>query len=130
MTHTSEPIYDYAIFKGEDLAFNDGWLVEWINSVDEAEEFLEEEEDAQTYELFKVDESHYFKCFFIFNDQTNYDDVDSYMELDFISMEHDELYQDNNNGDGHHQWIKSEEWKNGELINTVIHTTKDGNWIV
>jgi hypothetical protein len=130
MTNPSELIYDYAIFKGEELTFSDGWLVEWTNSVEEAEQFLEEEEDAETYELFTVDKSHYFKCFFIYNDMNDYDDVENYMEMDFVSMEHAELYQDINNGDGHHQWIKSEEWKDGELVNTIIHSDKDGNYLV
>ena len=119
--------FDYFIFKGgEDAPFEE-CIDDSVNSSEEAEEYLEEN-SYESMEGFKVSNQDYFKSFMFYNDETDYSDIDSYHSINFVMHEHAELYVDCWDAGGHLQWVKTEEWKDGALINTLIHSDEEGNY--
>ena len=118
--------FDYFVFKGEESAFKE-YLCDSFDCNEDAQNYLEEE-GFESMEGFVVPQNHYFKGFFLYNDVNDYDEIDEYMEMCCISFEHIELYQDSNDGGGHHQWIKTEEWRDGTIVSTTIHSDADGNY--
>ena len=98
----------------------DGCYDEYIDEDD-----IVEEGEYETKTKIPVNENHFFRGYFFFNDMDEYDEENFY-PTDVNSEKHLELYQECNNSSGHHQWIRMEEWVNGVLVNTT--PVDDTNW--
>lgn len=118
--------FDYVIFSSKDAA-EDDYLCDWLSNEQEIEEdgFMEEN-DYDSFEGVVINPNHYLKAFFFYNDMSDYADVDEYAAINFKCIEHIDLYYESNNGGGHLQLVKTEEWKDGVLFDTVINSNPDG----
>lgn len=115
----------YYIFEG---VSNDVYtfISDSIDTDEEANEYLTEDEDYISWTKETVNPNHYFKTVSFFNDMTDFDDEDGYCEMEFNSEEHADVYMESNDSGGHHQHIRTEEWEDGVLVETKIHSTVDG----
>ena len=67
-------------------------------------------------------EEHHFICYFYYNDWSSYDNEEEYEVETFSTLEEAFKHKEDNNGGGHYQFVKSEEWKRGEgIVNTILH---------
>ena len=74
----------------------------------------------------KLNEAHYYKGYFFYNDMDDYEDKDEHHFMCVNTMEDIDSYMDANEAGGHFQCTYIEEWKNGVLINTVQVSDADG----
>tara|TARA_R110002012_G_C11199267_1_gene559625 strand:+ start:101 stop:448 length:348 start_codon:yes stop_codon:yes gene_type:complete len=95
------------------------------------EEYLDEDGDSldegdyDTKVEVSLNENHFFRGYFFFNDMDEYEE-DNFFPTDMNSVEHLELYHECNNSDGHYQFIRMEEYVNGVLVKTT--PVDDTNW--
>lgn len=113
--------FDYFLFKADGKYIQ---ITDEGGTIDEAWELYYQDEEAEV-EGVVLNKSHYFTGYWFFNDEYCYDDVDNYDVISFNTKEHLELYSEMDYG-GHYQLVKIEEWKDGEMINTTLVSTKDG----
>ncbi len=76
----------------------------------------------------KVNENHYYKGYFFYNDMDDYDDKEEHYPMCFNNEKDLDDYMDTNSGGGHFQCTYVEEWWKGELWNTVQVSDADG-WL-
>ena len=108
----------YYIYEGEAC---------WVDRlVDDEDGLLDGEDGEFTCTEVKVNENHYFKGYFFWNDMDDYDDKDEHYPVCFNNMKDMDDYDDSNNSSGHFQCTYVEEWVDGQLVNTVQVSDENG----
>ena len=123
----AEP-FDYFLYRNKE---GEAIYIDETITDEEAENLTEEVEmrfncSGVSYEGVSVNKKHYFRAYFFYNDEYSYDEVEGWVDMDFISEEHAHLFHENNEDGGHYQMVKIEEWKDGELFNTKLISNADG----
>jgi len=87
------------------------------------------DDDGVTCTEVKVNEKHYYKGYFFYNDMDDYEDKDEHYPSCFNSMEDLDTYIDSNNSGGHFQCTYIEEWVDGELVKVTQVSDADGDLV-
>ena len=89
----------------------DGCYDEYIDEDD-----IVEEGEYETKTKIPVNENHFFRGYFFFNDMVEEPDADEDCDaLSFNTMEHLDIYWSNNDSGGHYDCLKIEHWVDGDL---------------
>ena len=110
----------YYIYEGEAC---------WAERLVDDEDGLFCDDDEVTCTEVKVNKNHYFKGYFFWNDMDDYEDKDEHHTVCFNNEKDLDDYMESNNGGGHFQCTYVEEWRKGELWNTVQMSDAAGNCV-
>ena len=108
---------EYYIYEGEGC---------WSERVIDDEPDLFGEDEDVTCTMVEVNKNHYFKGWFFWNDMDDYEDKDEHHSVCFNNEKDLDDYIESNNSGGHFQCTYVEEWRKGELFETIQLSDEDG----
>ena len=84
--------------------------------------------DGYTCTEVKVNEEHHFIAYCFYNDMDDYADTDKHYPFVANSIQHIDYYLASNDSGGHFQVTHIEEYKDGDLIQSIPCTDELNDW--